>query len=223
MQKNEEGKKNSLVIWSIGIGILVLVVISIAFAASRKEEKDTSQTTQGSVAPLNPSDQVKGTKDGKLTLIEYSDFQCPACGTYYPIVKQIQLDYKDLLFVYRNFPLKSLHQNAENAAHAAEAAGRQDKFWEMHDLLFERQKEWSDQKDITQIFDKYAQELKLDVKKFEQDRTSQEVKKKIEADSKSGSAAQVQATPTFFLNGKKIEAPRGYDEFRQVIEGALKK
>lgn len=223
MNQKEEHKQKSLVIWLVGIGVLILVVIGVAFAASRKDDKgkDVAQKQQGSVTVL-PSDHSKGNQNAKITLIEYSDFQCPACGVYYPLVKQVYLDYKDsLILVSRNFPLKQLHKNAENAAHAAEAAAQQGKFWEMHDLLFERQKEWSDQADVKKIFVQYAKELKLDSQKFENDFSSREVQKKIDADYESGMKAGVNATPSFFLNGKKIDVPRDYQEFRQIIEDAL--
>ena len=91
--------------------------------------------------------KVKGPETAPITIIEFSDFQCPACGSYYPIVKQLYQEFGDeIQFVYRNFPLRQIHSNAQLAGQAAEAAGRQDKFWGMHDMIFENQKTWSDQK-----------------------------------------------------------------------------
>lgn len=227
MSKNEENKKSSIIIWSVGIGALLLVVFGVTFASSKKGEQNSSQKQNNSQAvqtdmKINSSDHVKGNKDAKVALIEYADYQCPACGTYYPLVKQIGLDYKDsVVLVSRNFPLKSLHKNGENSARAAEAANKQGKFWEMHDLLFERQKEWSDRDDVLKLFTQYAGELKLDTKQFTSDFSSKEVQQKIDLDAKSGTDAHIQGTPTFFLNGKKIEAPRSYEDFRQVIEDEL--
>ena len=123
-------------------------------------------------------------------------------------------------FAYRHFPLPQ-HKNAKLAATVAEAAGKQDKFWEMHDLIFQNQSDWSEEKNAAVIFAKYAQDLGLDLAQFQTDIASEEIKAKIENDYKSGVKAGVNSTPTFFLNGKKINNPRNYDEFKNAIEQAL--
>ncbi len=212
--------KNRFLLWSLVGGILFLIVGSLIWSASRK--KDEPVVIKPGLAVISPTDNVKGSKDAKIVLVEYSDFQCPACGTYYPLVKQIALDYKDsIAVVSRNFPLRSNHKNAQMASQAAEAAGKQGKYWEMHDFLFERQEKWSELSEVKEIFKGYAKELKLDVKKFEADLTSKAVEQKVEADYQSGIQAQVNSTPTFFLNGKKV-SPRSYQDFRTLIEDSLK-
>ena len=123
-------------------------------------------------------------------------------------------------FAYRHFPLPQ-HKNAKLAATVAEAAGKQDKFWEMHDLIFQNQSDWSEEKNAAVIFAKYAQDLGFDLAQFQTDIASEEIKAKIENDYKSGVKAGVNSTPTFFLNGKKINNPRNYDEFKNAIEQAL--
>ena len=123
--------------------------------------------------------------------------------------------------MYRHFPLRNIHPNADLAARAAEAAGRQGKFWEMHDLIFEHQKEWADQKDARELFVQYAQSLNLDIEQFWVDVDSSEIKDKIDIDSKSGLNFEVNATPTFFLNGEKLQNPRNYEEFKSLIQAAI--
>ena len=174
---------------------------------------------------VSPSDRYSGSKDAKVVLIEYSDFQCPACGHYYPLVKQVKQEFGDgMQFVYRHFPLPS-HKNAELAARASEAAGAQNKFWEMHDAIFEHQEEWSGKSSngARSDFKQYAEKLGLDAARFESDLDSDEVKNKVENDRQSGLRSKVNSTPTFFLNGQKIQNPRSYDEFKSFISDALVK
>lgn len=173
------------------------------------------------VDSVSSSDWINGNAESKIILIEYSDFQCPACGAYYPLVeKLLQERGENFQFVYRHFPL-SQHASAKNAAYAAEAAGSQGEFWEMHNLIFKQQQEWSNISVMGAIkmFLNYAVSLNLNIEQFEKDRKSQEVKEKVEKDYKSGIRAGVNATPTFFLNGKKIQ-PRNYGEFANFIQQA---
>ena len=127
---------------------------------------------------------------------------------------------RQVRFAYRHFPLPQ-HKNAKLAATVAEAAGKQGKFWEMHDLIFQNQSDWSEEKNAAVIFAQYAQDLQLDLAKFQTDIASEEIKAKIENDYKSGVKAGVNSTPSFFLNGKKLDNPRNYDEFKNAIEQAL--
>ena len=123
-------------------------------------------------------------------------------------------------FAYRHFPLPQ-HKNAKLAATVAEAAGKQSKFWEMHDLIFQNQSAWSEEKNAAILFAKYAQDLGLDLARFQTDIASDEIKAKIENDYQSGVKAGVNSTPSFFLNGKKMDNPRNYDEFKNAIEQTL--
>lgn len=181
------------------------------------------QTSAEAAKEVSPSDWIKGPLQAKVTLVEYSDFQCPACATYYPVLKQLNKEFEDSMqFVYRYFPLKTIHKNAQVASFAAEASGRQGKFWEMHDLLFDNQKEWSDLANPQEKFLDYAKLLGLDTEKFKNDLESKEVKDKVARDYQNGLSATVNATPTFFLNGQKIISPRSYEEFKSKIEEVLK-
>jgi protein-disulfide isomerase len=150
--------------------------------------------------PVTSSDNIGGAENFEITLLEYGDFECPSCGEAYPIVSSVRQAYKDKLrFVFRNFPLSNIHPNARRAAAAAEAAGIQGKYWEMHDLLFENQ----DTLGMKNLLD-YAFALSLDMTAFEADMNSDDVIFKIEADLKSGIESGVHGTPTFFINGEKF-------------------
>lgn len=165
-----------------------------------------------------------GKEDAKLVMIEYSDFQCPACGQYYPIIKQLEAAFpNDLRVVYRQFPLRQIHPNAELAARASEAAGTQGKFWEMHDKLFETQKDWSAATNAQDIFTGYAEQLGLNKEQFVSALTSEGIAKAVLEDESTGRSLGVQGTPTFFLNGKKLNNPRSFDEFKKLLETELKK
>ena len=170
---------------------------------------------------LAATDQLKGNRDASVTLVEYSDFQCPACKAWHPVLKDITGTYADRIrFVYRHFPL-SQHRQAELAAYAAEAAGGQGKFWEMHDMIFERQSDWAENSSARNIFLDMARSLNLDTAAFERDLDSDVLQKKVSDDLSSGLKANVNATPTFFLDGRKIQ-PRSPDELKQLLDDALR-
>jgi protein-disulfide isomerase len=158
-----------------------------------------------------------------VTIVEYGDFQCPACYQYFPIFAQLKEKYKDqVTFQFRHFPIISAHPNAMAAHRAAEAASRQGKFWEMHDLLYSRQKSWESSNNASKVFEDYATELGLNLEQFRQDAASETAAANIQADFKAGEAGGVQGTPTFFINGKKIDSPAGLEAFDQLIQDAIK-
>lgn len=171
-----------------------------------------------------PSNHVMGVTANNVTLVEYGDYQCPACGQYYQPVKEVVEKYKDRIqFQFRNLPLNQIHQNAFAGARAAEAAAKQNKFWEMHDVLYTYQKVWSGASNPKDYFDAYAKQLGLDMKKFDSDFTSSAVNDVINADinafKKTGEQMQ---TPSFFLNGKAINPGASVDEFSKLLDAALK-
>jgi len=205
--------------WGISALVLGGMVFGMVKIASRNSP-DNKQPLSLASAVIG-SDWIKGNKEAKIVITEYSDFQCPACASYYGVVKQIHKDFGDnLAIVYRHFPLRQIHANAEIAALSAEAAGKQGKFWEMHDMIFENQKKWEGEKNAGEIFIKYGEDLGLNIEKFKQDLDSKEVKDKVEADYQSGIKAGVNHTPTFFLNGAEIQNPRSYEEFKNIINEA---
>lgn len=167
-------------------------------------------------------DWVKGSAQAAVTLVEYGDFQCPACAAYYPLVKQLEQELGDRVrIVYRHFPLEQTHPHARPAAQAAEAAGKQGKFWEMHDLLFGRQGDWATAGDPRQVFEGYAGELGLDVQRFAADLGEAALDEKISAQRDGGVRLRVAGTPTFFLNGERLELARTYDGFKQRVLDVL--
>lgn len=156
----------------------------------------------------NIADHTKGSESNKILLIEYGDYQCPSCGDAYPNVNTLMEEYgDDVTLVFRNFPLTAIHPNARAAAAVAEAAGLQGKFWEMHDKLYVSQNDWSglDASKRTTVFNSYAQDLGLDMDKFNADVAGKEAGQKINFDTALGKSVDVAATPTFFLNGKKLD------------------
>lgn len=178
------------------------------------------------IKPLDratPADWVIGNQNAPVVLIEYSDFQCPACKAYASVVSQLGNNYHDrLLIVYRHFPLKTLHLQATLAAQVAEAAGKQGKFWEMHDKLFDTQADWAEKRDAKKYFLNYAESLGLNLTQFKQDLGSKPVRALVQADYESGIKERINSTPTFFLNGERIQSPQGYAAFAAVIETQLR-
>ncbi len=175
------------------------------------------------ILEIGEDDWVKGSSQASLTLIEYSDFQCPSCALYVPIMKRLASDFgDDLGIVYRHFPLVQSHRNATPAAKAAEAGGRQGKFWEMHDKLFEKQGDWENERDPKDKFVLYAEELDLDKEKFLEDYQSNQVAEKVDSDLESANLLRLNSTPSFFLNKKKIQNPQGYSAFKELIESEIR-
>lgn len=216
-----EATENNLV-GKIIVIITILVVAGAVFWGIRTQDSGSRNVN----VEVSDKDKFLGDKNAKVTLVEYSDFQCPACKSYESIVKQLLEAYspEDLRLVYRHFPLRSIHPNADLAAQAAEAAGEEGKFWEMKDLLFEKQSEWAKEKDPRGLFGAYAKAIGLDVAEFEEDlKSDDDSKERVEKDYQSGVALGVNATPTFILNGVIIKNPQTIDEFKALIDAELKK
>jgi len=206
-----------LFIWFLTAGIVV-------FAGFKAWKWVTAPTPEvaGETTEVTEIDWVKGDPEGKVVLVEYGDFQCPACANYAPLVKKLSEETPvGLKVVYRHLPLTSIHRNAIVAARAAEAAGRQGKFWEMHDLLYEKQTEWSDERNAKDKFVEYAKVLGLDEEKFKSDFDSEDVRKRIESDSLKASQMGLSSTPTFFLNGEKVQ-PRSFEEFKDLVDDQIR-
>jgi protein-disulfide isomerase len=164
---------------------------------SAPNQSAPGQSTEDSAGLTKPNVKV----GSPVVLEEYGDYQCPPCGLLYPELKQIEKEYGDQLqIVFHHFPLTRMHKNALTAAHAAEAARNQDKFWEMHDRLYRNQKEWVDQDDPRPTFISYARQLNLKIQQFTSDMDSNQVDQRISADIQRGTAAGVTGTPTVFID-----------------------
>jgi protein-disulfide isomerase len=207
-----------VLIWLV---VLILVGGGIYGAIRFAQKPNPQNNTTGTLTvPISASDWVEGNKNAKTVLVEYSDYECPACGLFYPYVKAIVGANQDKIeFVARNFPLAQ-HTDAEIAAQAAEAAGKQGKFWEMHDKLFETQADWSEKSNARDIIIGYAQGLGLNVAQFKTDIDSQDIKTKIANDYQGGINSGIDATPTFFLNGQKMN-PTSFDDFTNTIQQTI--
>lgn len=202
--------------WGVIIVILLIFVGVYAFSGNKSNNKTENSNTL--------TNHVEGTSPSGVTLVEYGDYQCPFCGQYYPIVKQVQAEYADkIVFQFRNFPLVGAHPNAFAGARAAEAAALQNKFWEMHDLLYENQSVWSGVTDPTEVFNGYAQQLGLNVTQFKSDYASSKVNDLINADMAEGNRLNVTGTPSFFIDGKKVEISQSVQNFEKVINAELAK
>lgn len=169
------------------------------------------------LAPTD-ADWVRGNREAKVTLVEYADFECPACAAYEPLMERLVQDFpNDLRVIFRHFPLVSIHKNSMAAAQAVEAAGKQDKFWEMARVLFERQEEWVDLADPKDKFTVYAKELGSSEEQFLSDYNSQAVKDKINADILTSQKLRLTYTPSFLLEGELV-SPKSYEEFKKLVE-----
>ena len=163
---------------------------------------------------VNSADHHEGNVNAAITLVEYGDFECPYCGRAYPLVKRLLKERgNELHFVFRNFPLREIHPHAHMSAIAAETAGKQGKFWEMHDLIFENQDKLN-----TNYLLSLAEDIGLDLAQFAKDSKSEEILNKIEKDFESGIRSGVNGTPTFFLNGSPILT---YDETYESLSDAV--
>lgn len=201
-------------------GVLIALILGL-FAGLFFLTRQGSQTIDNPFE-ISSIDNVKGNADAKITLIEYSDFQCPACANYYPLIKQLTTDFpNDVRIVYRHFPLTSIHPLAIPSAQVSEAAARQNRFWEMHDLLFQNQTNWVNDPKPMEKFKEYARILNLDMNQFEKDFNSKQTKRKISTDRLLANRLELRGTPTFFLNGEKIQNLNAYEDLKKLIEEKL--
>ena len=166
---------------------------------------------------------VLGPANAPVQLEEFGDFECPPCGMFHPILEQMHEEFGDRLAItFREFPLVPTHQHALAAASAAEAAGIQGKFWEMHDLLYERQKDWKELFDVRPVFEGYAKEIGIDVERYKRDIGGDLVAQRVFQDGKRGHSLGVKGTPTVFMNGREVPFENlQADKLRLVIQKEL--
>lgn len=218
--------------WIIFIVICVAIFGTLIFV-SRSKKIDVSGVDTATVLAASPetgdiADHVYGKADSKVVLVEYGDFQCPACGAAEPILAQIRQEYKDkIAFVFRNNPLPTLHPNAKAAAAAAEAAGLQGKYWEMHDKLYATQTTWGNANTTqrTDSFVTYAREVGVtDIDKFKTDMSSDAINSKINYDLSLGQKVGVSGTPTITLNKDTLSSDdrTSVEKMKKVIDAKLK-
>jgi len=225
---NKVGQANKITIWFI-VGLIVIVtaavIIAGAYSSSTSSKTANANFVATTVPPITASDWAEGNPNAKVSLIEYGDFVCPACGEYFPVVQQIVQNYSSTVrFVFRNFPLYTVHPDAGISAQAAGLEGGQSKYWAMYDLLYSKQAEWSTT-DPTQVvgkyLDGYAQSIGLNIDRFNNDINATSVMEKIQNDVTGGTAAQIDHTPTFFVNLKQIPNPTSLTDFESTMNAAI--
>jgi protein-disulfide isomerase len=232
--KNREGQMSKTTIWFI-VGFLVVVTAGVIIAgaySSGTAANNASSTFVSTTAPaITSADWTEGNPNAKVSLVEYGDFECPACGEYFPAVQQLVQNYSStVLFVFRNFPLYSIHPFAGISAQAAEAAGLEGgvaKYWAMNNMLYTDQQQWSTNSTLTpaqvisQYFDGYAQSIGLDVNTFNTDINATSVLSKIQDDVAAGNSASIDHTPTFFINLQQIPNPANIQDFENTLNAAI--
>lgn len=200
--------KNTIIISVVSILGTFLLLYGVYKLVNQPAQNDFPQAKQ-----IKSTDHTKWSPAKKNVLVEYSDFQCPSCKNVHDLLKTIEASSsanfevtKKIAFVFRYFPLYQVHDKAYLSAYVAEAAGIQGKFWEMSDLLFTNQQTWSTSGDpLKEYFLKYAEDLELDVAQFSKDISSNKVKDRINQDLLEAGQMGIDSTPTFFLNGQKVE------------------
>lgn len=208
----------------LGIGLFVtLLILGVGLFLATKGQGSDATTTDGKVYNIDYSKGQKiGSDSAKVKLVEFSDFQCPACAAAEPFVQQIRNTYpNEVLLIYRHFPL-SQHRNAKKATTVSEAAGEEGKFWPMHDKLFETQSQWENLPDATDFFVNLAKQLGLDEQKVKAALQNDLYKQKIDEDVSEGISLGVNSTPTFFLNGHKMDL-RTFNDIRAALDQELQK
>lgn len=201
MQQRAINQKNKFKKMGMWIGALALVSIGVFFLFGSTPTTDLAPL---SLYSISENDHVKGNPNASFVIIEYSDFQCPACAYYETQVNTLLEAHGDsIAFVYRHFPLKQIHRNAAEAARASEAAARQGKFWEMHDILFENQAEWSGLGNPRSLFGEYALEIGLNQEQFLADIKDPQIAAVVEHHYRSAIQNNFRGTPTFVVNGQQ--------------------
>jgi protein-disulfide isomerase len=219
--------------------ILVLGIIAfVIFALKNGQDVDTTKDkkTVEKIDKIEGDNLTKlytgwstGSTNNKVVLTEFGDFQCPGCGAYYPVIKNLEDKYKDKLkIVFKNLPLVSIHDNAMSAALAAESAGSAGKFWAMYDKLYINQAQWSSLGDPTDVFIGYAKEIGMDSSKMKNDIKNKKYKDKIDDDIGFATALDIGGTPAFFINGERFEPQSklivdAQKELEQAIDTAISK
>lgn len=205
--------------WII-LGVIILAAGGLVFFLGSGDDESNGSSSE--VLTVTDADFKRGPEGATVSVIEYADFQCPACSVLAPLVDEMYRQFGDQVeFVFRHFPLTTIHPNAMAAHRAAQAAGNQGMFWEMHDLLFQRQQAWASVTSPNAIFESYAQELNLDINQFSQDASSEEASKAINSSVSGGLEVGVSGTPSYFVAGTKIDTPQSVEEFTSAIQAAL--
>ncbi len=209
--------------------IVIAVLLIGGFIIKALITPDSAQNSATTKKDITQSDKdalrtggTVGNASSKVVVTEFGDYQCPACGAWHPFIKDTLIPkYQDkILFVFKNFPLVDLHKNAQTSAQSVEAAALQGKFWEMHNIVYENQKDWENEKDPNGKFEDYARQIGLNIDQWKKDRDSAKVKDLIKADVALGEKLGLQGTPSFLINGVQVK-PNSEAELLAAIDKAL--
>ena len=193
--------------------VILTIIAVVLFGGAIVYSKNANEKNNQGVTVV---DHIKGNPNASVTLVEYSDFQCPACASFQPVVNELMAQYgENLKFEYKHFPLP-IHNFAQQAAVATEAASQQEKFFEFHDALFSKQEEWSTSATPQVFFSQYAEELGMDVDKFKAHQNSSVLRDAVRADLNEARELGLTGTPTFFLNGERMQFETFEEFIRQI-------
>jgi protein-disulfide isomerase len=219
--------KNTILI-SIVSFLVIIGFLGIVYKTSGAGEGAIDGQVIQSAKTVRPSDHIQWSPEKKVILTEYSDQQCPACAAFHQELKGWEDArhpnhdiVKNVTLVYRHYPLFTIHKNSRAASYAVEAAGKQGKFFEYSDILFTKQPEWSELSNPKDMFLNYAKSIKLDTAQFEADMKSDAVVKTVQDDVALGNEGDVQGTPSFFLNGQKMQIST-IDDFAKQLRASFK-
>lgn len=204
------------------VAVFALVVGGLLLISRSEDKAPVAGTAAAPAALVRPdSHRLSSADDDRVTFVEFLDFECPACAAMHPAVEDLRSEYDDrVTFVVRYFPLRS-HFNAERAARAVEAAAQQDKFEPMYRRMFESQPEWGGQRTpADDTFRGFAEDLGLDLDKFDAAYDAPETLERVNADLADGETLGIEGTPTFFVNGERLE-PRSFDDLTDALDAAL--
>ena len=206
---------------------IILLAIVVAAAAAVYLSRQPNPVTETSAAPVldnKGGGHFRGPEKAAITLVEFGDYQCPSCGAYHPVVKELMNRYpQQVRLEFHHYPLISIHPNAMAASLAVEAAGEQGKYWEMHDLIFEHQEEWSANPNPESQFLALASRIGLNANAFMQAVRSPQLQDRVLQDVVRAREAKIEAVPTFFIDGERIHVTLSVGAFVEIIEARLRK
>ena len=206
----------------IGVALTTLGSGTLLYRAKRQQLKNIPESESVLAKTNTDSAHIRGNPDAPVTLEEFGDFQCPPCGKFCELVEELLKEYNSRLrVVFRNFPLSG-HEHAREAALAAEAAGLQRKFWEMHDTLYREQETWTKAPNVRELFESYAGTIGLDVDQFKKDMDGDKARERVDSDRALADFLGVKATPTLFINNRPVDPKdKNPEGVRAAINAAL--
>jgi len=216
------------------IGLITLIIFVggiFLFSGGGNTNVSTKVVNSSLLVPQNAiitsgfanGNYLPASSSATVTLVEFGDYECPACGVYSPFVKQLLTEFAGKInYLFRNYPLAQ-HKNASISSYAVEAAGLQGMYWQMHERVYTTQGDWSSLSDPTSVFTGYAKDLGLDINKFSADMNSSVVKDKVQNDLNDGNTIGITETPTFYLNGQKSTLTGSYDQLKGLVQAVLTK